>query len=275
LRKLTIPLLPIAALLVGAIFIAALASLPQQREAQAQPLPVGDIVFMIDESGSMEEDQADVMANVNNIANQLGASVNFQLGLIGFGAFEGHDGTTNSGEAHVHTALTSNVGAFSTALGELVASGGFEPGFEATVLGMSKAMGFRAGAGVCGILITDEDADDYGDHAQEKADALAALNSRNAAFIAVVDPEDETTPDDYGPNAGSLAAETGGQVFDILDFRQDAQPVLTAIIDTCIAVIQERAATPTPTTRRWMLTANAVASGQRCTSLDFHGTPSP
>ncbi|TET96167.1 MAG: VWA domain-containing protein, partial [Dehalococcoidia bacterium] len=194
--------------LLAALFIAALAHVPQDRQAQAQPLPVGDIVFMIDESGSMDEDIADVQANVNNIASQLGASVDFQLGLVGFGAFDGHHGTTYSGESHIHTALTSDVGAFSTAVGELVDNGSFEPGFQATVLGMSNAMGFRAGAGVCGILITDEDADIEAYAPETKADALAALNSRNAALIAIVDGTSGSTAADYGPNAGSLAGRS-------------------------------------------------------------------
>src|SRR5690606_38564793 len=42
--------------------------------------PRGDIVFMIDESSSMGAHQAAVKASVTNIANQLGAAIDFQLG---------------------------------------------------------------------------------------------------------------------------------------------------------------------------------------------------
>jgi hypothetical protein len=96
-------------------------------------------------------------------------------------------------------------------------------------------------------MITDEDADITSYAPETKADALAALNNRNAVFLGIVDPTRGTTTSDYGPDAGSLAAATGGQTFDIVNFRADAQPVLTAIINTCITVIQQQAATPTPT----------------------------
>jgi len=270
-RKLAITSLPITSLLVVALAIGIVSSLPQRQQAQAAPLPVGDIVFMIDESGSMDVDIAEVQANANNMVSQLGASVDFQLGLVGFGAgidAPGH-ALNFSGEPHIHSALTSDVAAFSSAVGELVADGGDEIGFSATVLAMSDAMGFRTGAGVCAIMISDEESDN-GDPAT-KAQALAALNARSAAFLGIVSPDPtqedtDETADDYGPNPGSLAAETGGETFDILAFRADPQAVLTAIIDTCIAVIQERAATPTPTA-----TPAALAEAQSPTTP----TPTP
>ena len=212
------------------------------KDAAAGPLPVGDIVFMIDESGSMGPDIADVKANVNTIATQLGASIDFQLGLIGFGDGT-HFGAPFSGGAHIHQALTPDVPTFSTAVAQLVASGGFEPGFDATVLGMSNAMGFRTDAAVCGIIITDEDADI---RTETKASALAALNGRSAIFLGIVNPGFGNTANDYGPNVGSLSEATGGQVFDILAFRADPQPVLDSIIQLCVEFIEEQQEVCTP-----------------------------
>ena len=225
--------------LLAALVISLVVYPAPERGAQAKPLLRGDVVFLIDESGSMSNDVAEVKASVNTIANQLGTAGSFKLALVGFGATTGHAGTTNSGEAHIHTTLTSDVGAFTNAVDQLIASGGTEPGFSATVLGMGDPMGFRPDAGVCGILITDEDADIESYAPETKGDALAAVNSRNAVFIAVVNPGTGSTDDDYGPNAGSLAEATGGQTYNILDFRQDPQPVMTAILDTCIKVIEE------------------------------------
>lgn len=204
--------------------------------------PQGDIVFVIDESGSMGPDIDDVKARVSNIGSQLGASIDFQLGLVGFGAVPPHEGTTISGEPHIHLALTNDLSAFGNALGELVASGGFEPGFAATSLAMSDAMGFRANAGSCVILITDEDADPPGEpaHSDQKTQAIADLQARGAAWFGVVAPNFGTTAADYGPNLGSLSAETGGAVFNILDFRQDADPVLQAVLAACVQAIEER-----------------------------------
>ena len=225
----------IVALVAVAVF--ALADSSPVREAHAQ-LPLGDIVFIVDESSSMGADIADVRNNVNNIANQLGASVDFQLGLVGFGDGT-HFGAPFSGAAHIHQALTSDVPTFQNAVNQLVASGGFEPGFSATVLGMSDPMGFRQGAGVCSIIITDEDADISPSAPETKADALAALNSRGAVFLGIVDLNSGNTAADYGPSVGSLSEATGGQVFDLIAFRADPQPVLDAIIAECIESILE------------------------------------
>lgn len=260
-RRFTVGLLLVG--VIVALFM--VANPPQVREAHAQ-LPQADIVFKIDESGSMGDDIADVQANVNHIANQLGASVDFQLGLVGFGATTSHAGTFD-GEAHIHQTLTSDVPTFQNAVNSLVANGGFEPGFSATVLGESNAMGFRPGAGVCNILISDEDADISANAPETKADALAALNSRNAVFLAIVDPSWGTTADDYGPNVGSLAEATGGQAFDIVAFRADPQPVLDAIIQECVAFITAITLDP-PTAENWIDTDHTVTA-----KLELAGQP--
>ena len=230
--------------------MALLASLPRQPEAQAQPLPVGDIVFIFDESGTMSSDILEFQANINTIASELSGSVDFQLGLVGFGAKDAPNHSLDfHGQAHIHSALTSDVGVFANALDQLTAEGSTEPGFSATVLAMSDEMGFRPGAGVCGILISDADADVIDSAPETRADALAALNGRNAALIAIVRTAHGSTTDDYGPNPGSLSEATGGQTFETSDFRTDQQPVLSLILDSCVEVIEERAGTivaPTP-----------------------------
>ncbi|MDP9353014.1 MAG: PKD domain-containing protein, partial [Chloroflexota bacterium] len=195
--------------------------------------PFGDIVFMIDESGSMGEDQNDVRRRITDIALQLGSKLDFQLGLVGYGASE------KGGAGHIQTTLTKDIGTYTRELDKLETSGGFEPGFNATVVGMSDAMNFRQNAGTCAILITDEDADISAQIPTTKAEALAALWLRNAIFLGIVGTGG-TTVDDYGPNPGSLAEATGGQVFSIGDFRRDPVPVLTAIIEKCV----KRIATP-------------------------------
>jgi hypothetical protein len=224
---------------------------PTVKAAQNQPPPQGDIVFIIDESGSMLPDINEVRARVDDIVNQLQRErIDFRLGLIGFGTVTGHGQppTTFHGEAHIHTALTDNVPTFRSALDDLVANGGFEPGFSATILGVSDRMGFRPEAGVCVIMITDEDADDP----ELQTAALTALRQRNdAVFFGIVDPTDGSTKTQYGMPGDydlsdcdanpsprdSLARETCGQVFDILEFRRNAQPVLDVLLQRCAAVV--------------------------------------
>ena len=142
--------LPLALLLVS--FLALVGEQPAQAAN-----PPADIVFIIDESGSMGDDINAVKANVGNIATQLQAHVDPRYGLVGFGAYAGHWGVGN-GLPHTHANLTDTA-SFSTALNGLVASGGFEPGVQATTYAMNNVTGWREGAGVCVVLITDEDSD--------------------------------------------------------------------------------------------------------------------
>ena len=212
------------------------------------PLPKGDIVFIIDQTGSMTEEQADVQANVASIAAQLDGQIDYQFGLIGFGASRltpsGTDPYTgdpvfHDGTAQLFAPLTTDVPYFQGTLGNLVTAGIIEPGFHATVAGMNPNLGFRSDAATCAILITDDEASSHvlSQTPETKADALQALNSRNAIFLGIIDPNFGASSDDYGPNAGSLAAETGGQVFNIADFNNDPSQVLQTIIAHCAAHI--------------------------------------
>ncbi len=201
-------------------------------------LPQGDIVFIFDESGSMRDDQEEVKLRVGSIVNQLSPLVDYQLGLVGFGC------RSQSGKARIHLPLTDQVGEFVNAMDGLSTVGKTEPGFNATVLAMDEAMGFRGEAAVCAILVSDESAtENITSYAapETKEDALAALNSRQSVFLGIVDTSDSETQQDYGPLPGSLSTETGGQVFDISSFRQNPQPVLVAIVDQCVQHIIENA----------------------------------
>jgi hypothetical protein len=189
--------------------------------------PPADIVFMIDESGSMGDDINQVRNNVNNIASQLGASLDPRYALVEFGGQ--NSGPGNPG---LTTNLTDAAG-LSAALSTLYASGGFEPGVEATIFAHDN-VGFRPGSGVCYVLITDEDSD-----GGDLATAVSLLQGQNATWFGIVNPGYGNTATTYGPNAGSLSEATGGSVFSIYDFRSDAQPVLDALLTQCIGSIIE------------------------------------
>lgn len=184
-----------------------------------------DVVFIIDESGSMRGAQQSVKDRLNDTVIPGLAGTDFSLGLVGFGA------GTGAGTPRILSTVMPGATDFANALNDLVVAGGTEPGFSATVLGMSSAMNLRADAETCAVIITDEDADTG---TSTKADALAALNAQNAIFFGIVNPGSGTTNDDYGPNIGSLAQATGGQIFNINSFTQDAAPVLTALVQSCL-----------------------------------------
>lgn len=209
------------------------ALLPLAAAAQQQ----GDIVFMIDQSGSMGPDIVDVQNNVNSIATQLDAAgIDFQLGLVGFGQ------GANSGTPSIIQTLTDDVPTFQAAVNSLVASGGTEPGFQAVVDGMSNAMGNFRAVPVCAILISDEAAtfNINANAPATKDDATTALNDRSAVFLGIIDSNSAQSIADYGANDG-LAQRTGGTTFDILSFRAAPGPVLQALIQECTAVIKGQA----------------------------------
>jgi Mg-chelatase subunit ChlD len=81
-----------------------------------------DVVFKIDESGSMGDDIAAVQANVVTIFNALPAGSH--VGLVGYGTSQ-HGG--GAGQIpHIHTPLTTDVTTFQNAVNQLVANGGLE-----------------------------------------------------------------------------------------------------------------------------------------------------
>jgi len=223
----------------------------------AQDRPMGEIVFIIDESGSMFNDLKEVKSHLVEIVSRLASRADLRLGLVGFGAYAGHWGTQYHGQPHIHLPLTHDLEAFVKALDDLVTGGGLEPGFSAIVLAMSDEMGFRPAAPTCAILITDEDADVYEEAPMTKADALEALAGRDAILLGIVgfegfiDPGFEAEPaGDYGPGPQGLAELTSGEVFNIIDFRSRPGPVLEAIMAGCVSKITQEPPSEEPPTQR-------------------------
>jgi hypothetical protein len=112
-----------------------------------------DIVFLMDNSGSMSDEQSQVTANVTSFVNQLATSgFDFRLGICRFGQ------AANSGRPIFH----DNARFYSTAT-EFVSvwnaistvDGGAEPSWDALYQSTTQ-YSFRAGAQRVFILITDE-----------------------------------------------------------------------------------------------------------------------
>lgn len=196
----------------------------------------GDIVFAIDESGSMSTEIQYVKDNVAALVNELNIQgVDYQLGLVGFG------GNVNTvGKLRVITTLTEYDTVFMAGLNELMVSpGGTEEGSNATALGLSSSMEvapdnvFRENAGTCVILLTDED-----DDSASTASALAALSARSAIFYGIVQEGVGNTASTYGPAAGSLSAVTGGAIWNIQDLVSDpatGAAILLEVMQNCIS----------------------------------------
>jgi hypothetical protein len=173
----------IAVLTVAAMSIASL----------AQAADYADVLFVIDESGSMFGEHAWLGSMVTSLESNLaangigvGADPN-QYALVGFGASSGH-GTSG----HKHAVGGGDWGTaaqLSTATSGLVISGYTEDGWEAMNFALNN-YSFRSGAGLNVVLITDEDRDNI-DGSLTYNGMLSLLNSKGGILNVVVDADME------------------------------------------------------------------------------------
>lgn len=175
--------------------------------AQADFIPA-DVVFVVDYSGSMGNDIAQVISNLSALEAALtGAGIDAQFGAVQFGQ------SSNGGNPQLLTDLTTSAGVSAALNAALPVTGGFEPGGLATTFALNN-MTWRSGAVKNIILITDEDDDST---AAQNAAADAGLTAAGALFNVIADPTFGTTVADYG----TMATTHGGQLFDINAFRAD------------------------------------------------------
>jgi hypothetical protein len=166
------------------IALALLCTVPFSQLALALP-SAADIVFVVDESGSMGGEHAWISSMVTQLESMLvgssvGAGVDAnRYALIGFG-----DATDITG--HIHTVGSGTWGdasELSTATGSLLTDGDTEDGWD----GISAALGltFRPGMARNIILITDEDRDVV-NGALSFGGLLAALTGSGALLNTVL-----------------------------------------------------------------------------------------
>lgn len=168
-----------------------------------------DIVFLMDNSGSMADEQNEVRNNVIDFVNQLVAGgVDFALGLCRFGSsenggfpiIEDNGVLTQDPEYFKNDVWTRNI-----------TNGGFEPGWDA-LYEAATSFSFRPGARKVFILITDEtptDDDNIGNYTQ--AEVIDILKRNTITTFALLDLSDAHAVSDYGV----IAEETNGKYFDI------------------------------------------------------------
>ncbi len=254
-----------------------------------------DILFIVDESGSMSAEHTwigNMVTTLDSGLNAAGVSGN-RYGLIGYGAYTSHGLT-----GHSHTVgggLFGSAAELVTATGSLTASGVTEDGYEAMNFAFSN-YSFRPTAAVNVILITDEDRDIV-DAALNRAGILGLFTARNALLNAIVDvtlqdgnldyalgvdaDSNAYTPDGmggYNTSGGGtamsgfgttindyvdLAFSTGGAVWDLNQLRNGgltADAFTQAFIDIKVGEItsQQPAAIPLPTA--WLLMLPGLGS---------------
>ncbi len=168
-----------------------------------------DIVFLMDNSGSMDDEQNAVQNNVIAFVDSLAASgADFALGLTRFGADE------NGGDPIIEDngSLTTDPFYFKNEVwSRNVVNGGFEPGWDALHESATN-FSFRPGAQRVFILITDESVTGDGNQGTyTKSETEQTLLDQSVTNYALIDSTDQNSRQDYG----DLAEATGGAYFDI------------------------------------------------------------
>lgn len=161
-----------------------------------------DIVFLMDNSGSMDDEQDAVEANVFDFVNNLeDSNVDYALGLTRYGSFE------NSGDPIIEDngSLTSDTEYFKNDMWmRNRSSGGDEPGYY-SITEAANSFNFRPGSQRIFIIITDESPDQGG------ASLNDALNELDEGDISLFALTETSLFSEFEP----LTEATGGQFFDI------------------------------------------------------------
>ena len=191
-----------------------------------------DIVFIVDNSGSMGSEHDAIETNVLEFVDGLSAAgVNFALGLCRYGQGE------NGGQPIIEDegALTSDAQYFKNVLWQRnEVSGGTEPGYKSIIESVTK-MQFRPGARRAFIIITDETPEQGPTTlAEAKQSAIAGQVTLFALTRVSLFPAFEPITD-----------ATGGKCFDIVS---DFDEILDAISEflSNSYIVRYRSTNPAP-----------------------------
>ncbi len=178
---------------------------------------LADIVFLMDNSGSMSDEQNAVSNNVSDFIDQLNATgVDCALGLCRFGG-------ENSGYPIIEEngLLTSDTDYFKNSIWTRNhTSGGFEPGWDA-LYDSATQFSFRPGSQKIFILITDENCQYSNQGHYSQQEALTILNNSTITTFSLIST-DSGSIQDYG----YISEQTNGEYMDIYSPFDD---ILTAI----------------------------------------------
>ncbi len=225
---------------LGIIFLAVFGILTLTNSPASAAFIPADILWVVDTSGSMSGDIAEVKARIQDFNTAMvNAGIDANYGLVEFGGSSGNG--YNSNTATLYQDITDYAtfiaagGAFSKTS---ASGGGTEKGSYATLLGLNTAT-FRSGSVINVILITDEDDDSS---LADFNSADAALTAKNALFNFIGVPGTDNTDSRYGV----LASNHGGYAFDIYDFRNDPENFFNTFIQYKVQEITEHNTIPEP-----------------------------
>ncbi len=190
-----------------------------------------DVVFIVDESGSMGTVQTNLRNNIGAFANILSSGgVDAQYALVGYG---GSYSNPYYGGPRLLTDFTDEA-TFATDAQSLMANGGTEPGYDAIGFSLTNTgLTYRTGAVKNLIILTDEPSNGDNFYTKAQVDALltqskALLNGVLASYWGAI------------PSYESLITGHGGTVFDLDLFNTTDQSVIdTFVTDFANRKLQE------------------------------------
>jgi len=211
--------------------------------ASADYIPA-DIVWIIDRSGSMSDDATNIKTSIDTFNSNLAAAgIDAHYALVMY-----------SEDPLLQQDLTSDLfgfkSAMDTAIAGMLPSIYIENAYEAVDSALPGGLydlgiSFRQGAVKDLILVTDEDADDWGDGYSDKysGDLGALLDSNDALLNIIYDSSWSDATNDFEP-----IARPSGALFSLVDFENDPQSFINTFSQVKIKEIQEHVQVPEPTT---------------------------
>lgn len=174
-----------------------------------------DIIFIVDESGSMGGEHTFLPGFVTNLDTTLaGRGVTQRnFGLAGFGG----GGPGNLGRTfNVGAGLLGTAAEFGTAAGNLVLTGAFEDGFSAVNFALNNYPAAAPGASRTFVLVTDEDRDN-GNNALTAQTMVNDLNAAGISLVVVVNANIRGTNDEIaiGTDGTNAFVQNGASVVSV------------------------------------------------------------
>jgi hypothetical protein len=181
-----------------------------------------DVVFLMDNSGSMSGEQAAVKTNVQNFLDSLQAKgIKAQIGLIRFG--QSTDGgmplvvknNVGSWWTNYGTSTTYDIDAFKTMWTNTnTVNGSFEPSYDALMKGIKTgSYSFAPGAQKVFVLITDEAMTNNNASGSNYTDSTIVINALKSNGVTVYSLSLNQEP--HLSDFESIAKGTGGKFYNI------------------------------------------------------------
>ncbi len=197
--------------------------------AHAAPIKT-DVVFIVDETGSMGNVQANVRNNIGLFSSILAAGgVDARFALVGFG----YTGGTTADRLRILTDFTDATG-FAAAAQNLAAFGGPEHGHSATAFALGQLDGqtdfLSYGIGIKNlIIVSDDDSNTDGAYSVGGNTATESiidqlLSDANALYNGILNPGSSAA--DYD----DAIANNGGSIFNLSTFNTTDQTVIEQFV---------------------------------------------